>query len=489
MVGSSRVFTVVAAALLFGVSIDAQRNDSSSENHWPYWRGQAQNGVAQGDAPTEWSDTRNIAWKVEIPGRGHSSPIVWGNRIFVTTAVPTGRTAQPPAGEQGGRFGRGGRGFGGGSGGGSGASQEHSFEVFAVDRTAGKVVWRQVATTAVPHEGYHQQYGSFASNSPVTDGQRVYAFFGSRGIYVYDMDGKQVWQKDFGLQMRMFNQFGEGAGPVLDDGRLILLFDHEAEGFITMLDAATGREVWRTARTEGTNWAAPLVVTHAGRKQIVVNSQRKVRGYDYETGKPLWEAAGLGQNTIPRPVQYQDLVLVMSGFRNPALMAIRLGREGDLTGTDAIVWSATRGLSYRRVARALRGQALFRHRHRHGVVSRRRDRRAHVPTGAASQAIQLQGVSGRCRRQAVLRDGRGRRGRDEDWTESRRHRHQYADGSVVHRVAGRSRWRHVPAKPHTPFPNHWSAQLIGAHRRLGDQDAHSSPVRTFADRSCIKGAG
>ncbi len=359
MVGSSRVFTVVAAALLFGVSIDAQRNDSSSENHWPYWRGQAQNGVAQGDAPTEWSDTRNIAWKVEIPGRGHSSPIVWGNRIFVTTAVPTGRTAQPPAGEQGGRLGRGGRGFGGGSGGGSGASQEHSFEVFAVDRTAGKVVWRQVATTAVPHEGYHQQYGSFASNSPVTDGQRVYAFFGSRGIYVYDMDGKQVWQKDFGLQMRMFNQFGEGAGPVLDDGRLILLFDHEAEGFITMLDAATGREVWRTARTEGTNWAAPLVVTHAGRKQIVVNSQRKVRGYDYETGKPLWEAAGLGQNTIPRPVQYQDLVLVMSGFRNPALMAIRLGREGDLTGTDAIVWSATRGLSYSASPALYEGKLYF----------------------------------------------------------------------------------------------------------------------------------
>ena len=344
MVGCSRVLMVVATALFLSASIGAQRSDSPQDGNWPYWRGQAQNGVAPGDAPTQWSDTTNVAWKVEIPGRGHSSPVVWGNQIFVTTAVPTGRAAAAPpaAAEQGGRFGRGGR----GSGGGAGAAEEHNFEVLAFDRMSGKILWRQVATTAVPHEGYHQQYGSFASNSPVTDGQRVYASFGSRGIHVYDMSGKPVWQKDFGVQMRMFMQFGEGAGPVLDDGRLILLYDHEAEGFITMLDAATGREMWRTPRAEGTNWAAPLVVTHAGRKQIVVNSQRKVRGYDYETGKSLWEAAGLGQNTIPRPVQHQDLVLVMSGFRNPALMAIRLGREGDLTGTDAIVWTANRGLSY-----------------------------------------------------------------------------------------------------------------------------------------------
>jgi len=146
--------------------------------------------------------------------------------------------------------------------------------------------------------------------------------------------------------MRMFMAFGEGIGPVLDAGRLILLFDHEGDGILTMLDAATGRERWRTPRTDGTNWAAPLVVTHNGRKQIVVNSPRKVRAYDYDTGKPVWETAGLGLNTIPRAVQHRDQVLVMSGFINPALMAIRLGREGDLAGTDAIAWTANRGLSY-----------------------------------------------------------------------------------------------------------------------------------------------
>jgi outer membrane protein assembly factor BamB len=290
-----------------------------------------------------------VAWKVEIPGRGHSSPVIWGDRLFVTTAVPTGRQVEAPPADAagpgvGGRGGRGGFGRRGGDGG--GGSQEHSFEVMALDRATGKTLWRQVALTAVPHEGYHQQYGSFASNSPTTDGQRVYAFFGSRGVYVYDLEGRSVWQKDFGLKMRMFNGFGEGVGPVLDAGRLILLFDHEAEGFLTMLDAATGREIWRTPRNDGTNWAAPLVVTHAGRKQIVVNSARKVRAYDYETGRQIWEVAGLGQNTIPRPVQHQDLVLSMSGFRNPALLAIRLGREGDLAGTDAVAWTTNRGLSY-----------------------------------------------------------------------------------------------------------------------------------------------
>jgi outer membrane protein assembly factor BamB len=189
-------------------------------------------------------------------------------------------------------------------------------------------------------------YGSFASNAPTTDGQRVYAFFGSRGMYVYDLEGRPVWQKDFGLKMRMFNGFGEGVGPVLDDGRLILLFDHEGEGFVVMLDAATGKELWRSPRNDGTNWAAPLVVTHGGRKQVVVNSSRKVRGYEYETGRQIWEVAGLGRNTIPRPVQHQDLVLSMSGFISPALLAIRLGREGDLAGTDAVAWTTNRGLSY-----------------------------------------------------------------------------------------------------------------------------------------------
>jgi outer membrane protein assembly factor BamB len=327
-----------AAVLLFVSSIAAQQGRGPAADSWGHWRGPAQNGVAAGAAPTRWSDTNNIAWKVEIPGRGHSSPVIWGDRIFVTTAVPTLRKTDPASAASG----RGGR----RGDGGAGALEEHRFDVLALDRASGKIIWRQTAVTAVPHEGYHATYGSFASNSPTTDGQRVYASFGSRGLFAYDMSGKPVWQRDFNIQMRMFQEFGEGVGPVLDDGRLIVLFDHEGDGFLTMLDAATGRDIWRTPRTDGTNWAAPLVVGHNGRKQIIVNSPRKVRAYDYESGKQVWETAGLGLNTIPRAVQHGDTVIVMSGFINPRAMAIRLGREGDLAGTDAIKWTATRGLAY-----------------------------------------------------------------------------------------------------------------------------------------------
>jgi outer membrane protein assembly factor BamB len=208
------------------------------------------------------------------------------------------------------------------------------------------VLWQRTAKTAVPHEGYHNTYGSFASNSPVTDGKYVYAFFGSRGMYCYDMDGNLVWEKDFGVQMRMKLAFGEGTAPVIHGNKLILVFDHEGDSFISVLDRFSGKEIWRQSRDEKSNWSTPLVVEYGGKKQIVVSATKKVRSYDLETGKLLWECGGLGMNTIPQPVYQDDLVFVMSGFRDPKLMAIRLGGEGDLTNTGAVVWSQTRGNSY-----------------------------------------------------------------------------------------------------------------------------------------------
>jgi len=207
-------------------------------------------------------------------------------------------------------------------------------------------LWQRTAKTAVPHEGFHGQYGSFASNSPVTDGKHVYAFFGSRGIYCYDMEGNLVWEKDFGVQMGMRMAFGEGMAPVLSDDRLILVFDHEGDSFMVVLDKNSGKEIWRVDRDEGSNWAAPLVIEYEGRKQIIVNATNKVRSYDFDSGEVIWECGGLGDNPIPQPVKQGDLVLVMTGYRDPNLMAIKLGREGDLTGTDAVVWSQTRGNSY-----------------------------------------------------------------------------------------------------------------------------------------------
>lgn len=313
-----------------------------ADGNWPYWRGPAADGMAVGDAPVTWSSTENVAWKTDIPGLGHSSPVVWGGHIFLTTAIRTGgasaSAASPSAQPGGGRR----VGFGGGGG----PQVEHKFDVLALDRKTGKILWQRTAKTAVPHEGGHNQYGSFASNSPVTDGQYVYAFFGSRGMYCYDFKGTLIWDRDFGIQMRMKMQFGEGMAPVLAGDRLILVFDHEGESFIAAIDKKTGKDIWRVSRDERTNWAAPLVLTYKGRTQVVVAGSNKVRSYDLETGKVIWECAGLGANTIPQPVVQDDLVFVMTGYRDPMLMAIRLGREGDLTGTDAVVWTQTRGNSY-----------------------------------------------------------------------------------------------------------------------------------------------
>jgi outer membrane protein assembly factor BamB len=216
----------------------------------------------------------------------------------------------------------------------------------AIDRLSGKTLWQQTATTATPHEGYHRLYGSFASNNPATDGQRVYAFFGSQGLYAYDMNGALVWKRDFNQKMKMRLQFGEGAAVVLHEGKLITVFDHQEQGLLAVTDAATGKAVWSVPRNEGSSWSTPLVVTHQGRKQIVVTATPKAMAFDFETGKLVWEVSGLGLNPIPMPVQSGDVVYVMTGYRDPKLMAVRLGRTGDLTGTDAVVWEATRGLSY-----------------------------------------------------------------------------------------------------------------------------------------------
>jgi outer membrane protein assembly factor BamB len=302
--------------------------------HWPQWRGPFDNGVARTAAPVEWSGAKNLAWKIDIPGRGNSSPIIWGDRIFVTTAVPATLPAESASG--GGMR---------GPGGGTGAGIEHRFLVLCLDRKSGKMLWERTATVAKPHEGYHFRYGSFASNSPVTDGRYVYAFFGSRGMYCYDFEGKLIWKKDF-PPMRMRLGFGEGVAPVLDGDRLILNFDQEDNSFIVVLNKRDGSELWRSSRDEMSAWSQPLVVEYGGKRQVIVAASNKVRSYDAATGKLIWECRGLGANVIPAPVSAAGVVYVMSGFRNPNLMAIRLGREGDLTGSDAVLWSNTRGNSY-----------------------------------------------------------------------------------------------------------------------------------------------
>ena len=334
-----RLFAILCLLLaLPPLAANSAATTSAVEDHWPQWRGPFFNGMARGSAPTEWSDTKNVKWKVPIAGRGFSTPVVWGDKIFLTTAVPTGKLDDATAAAAAQRRTN--------PNGGTGEGQEHKFMVLCLDRKTGKTVWERVAKTAFPHDGYHRTYGSLASSSPITDGKFLYVSFGSRGIYCYDLDGKLIWEKDLGVKLRMRNQFGEGVAPMLAGNNLVVNFDQESGSFIVALDKRNGKELWRKTRDEISTWAVPLLVEHNGRKQLVTAGTNKVRAYDPENGKLIWETAGLGLNAIPAPVWQGDLVYVMTGHFNPKLMAIRLGKEGDLTGTDAIVWTQTRGTSY-----------------------------------------------------------------------------------------------------------------------------------------------
>ena len=268
--------------------------------------------MARGDAPLHWSDNEHIAWKATVPGLGHSSPVIWGDRIFLTTAVPTSSGRAAPGGPM----------------------LEHRFLVLCYDRNTGKQLWERVARVATPHEPAHSMYGSFASNSPITDGTHVFAFFGSRGLYAYTLDGALVWQKDFG-RLTMYSTFGEGAWTALDGDKLVVVLDHEGPSFLVALDKHTGRELWRTPRQGHTNWSGPYVTSDNGRKQVIMSATTAVVGYDLETGKELWRTRGLGQNSIPSPVAAGGLVFAMSGFRDPNLMAIRLGRVLRYAGLPA----------------------------------------------------------------------------------------------------------------------------------------------------------
>lgn len=349
-VGASALAVTLSTLSAAAVGEEARRN-------WPQWRGPLLNGVApDADPPLEWSESKNVKWKTRIPGFGTSTPIIWGNRVFILTAIKTGQPAEPPAvaalpapperppagqgegrrrpGAGGGAFGRSER-----------PTETHQFTVLCLDRATGKTLWQKVAREEVPHEGHHQDHG-FASASPVTDGEVVLAYFGSRGLHCFDLEGNLKWQKDFG-QMRTRNSFGEGSSPALHGNTVVVCWDDETDNdFIVALDKRTGKELWRNPRNEATSWATPLIVEHGNNLQVIVNATDKVRSYDLATGKELWSCGGQTGNVIPSPVADTSTVYVTSGFRGSALFAIALGRTGDLTGTDAIRWSHNRNTPY-----------------------------------------------------------------------------------------------------------------------------------------------
>lgn len=303
-----------------------------AEGNWPTWRGVDMTGVAaDADPPVEFSESKNLAWKVAIPGGGNGTPVVWGEKMFLQSAVRTGRTGTPPAkppeitGFMRSRFGT------------SRSNHVYQFNVVCLNRLTGKVLWQKTVREAVPHEGHHRDHG-YASFSPVTDGKHVWVSFGSRGVHCLDTDGKLIWSKDLGL-MYTRNSFGEGSSPALAGQALLVLMDQEGPSYLTALDRDTGRELWRKKRDEKSSWTTPLVVTAGGRMQAIVNGSNRTRSYDVKTGEVIWECGGQTQNVIPAPVTGFGMVYCASGFRGNTMQAIELGRTGDLTGSKAVRWS------------------------------------------------------------------------------------------------------------------------------------------------------
>jgi len=309
------------------------------EMYWPQWRGPLMTGEApHGDPPVEWSESKNIRWKIEIPGLGHATPIIWKDRIYVQTAVKTDqavdvqeaeeRPARPESrpGDRGGSWMQS-----------VTPTHVHRFVLLALDRGTGKTIWERTLREELPHEGGHQD-ASQASNSPVTDGEHVIAYFGSRGVYCLDVDGRLVWEKDFG-EMQTRRGFGEGSSPALFGGTVVVTWDHEGQSFIVALDKKTGEEKWRVDRDEPTSWATPLVVEADGKPQVVASATNRIRSYDLSTGELRWQCGGLTMNVIPSPFERDGLLYFGSGFRGSALLAVRYaGVSGDITNTKSVAW-------------------------------------------------------------------------------------------------------------------------------------------------------
>ena len=275
--------------------------------YWPRWRGPSGQGyTAPGTYANTWSPTRNIKWRVPIPGAGNSSPIVWADRIYLTSAQNNGSR----------------------------------LSLFAFSRTDGKMLWE----TPIPQQGVervHQKNG-YASATPTTDGRTIYASFGRHGLVAFDMNGKIVWHRKFGA---IDNYHGPAGSPVLYKDRVFLYQDHDGSpsqrAFVAAFDARTGNTLWETPRSQTVGWGTPVVIHSGMRDELIVNSQQRVTAYDPGTGKELWTVRGMTYEVIPTPVVGEGLVFASSGRAGPTF-AIRPGGTGDVTATH-VAWSTPRG--------------------------------------------------------------------------------------------------------------------------------------------------
>lgn len=324
--------TLIVLSLLAGFS----PGDDFAAN-WHQWRGPDGSGVSRtASPPLEWSETHNIRWKVAVEGQGGSSPIIWQDKVFLLTAIDTGRVdpdkVAPEEQTHKNPFGI------------KYPNTFHEYVVLCLDRSNGKVLWREVAATRVPVEGHHRD-NDFASSSPTTDGERLYVWFGSAGFYCYSLDGKQLWSRDLGTAETRLS-FGEASSPVVHEGKVILNRDQEGQSYVVVMDAATGDTLWREDRDEPSCWATPIVVEHDGVEQLITNGHNRVRSYNLENGDLLWECGGQVSNVTPSPVASNGLVYCMSGYRGSSVMALPLDAKGDISDSDQIAWRGDRGTPY-----------------------------------------------------------------------------------------------------------------------------------------------
>jgi outer membrane protein assembly factor BamB len=324
----------VIAAFVVASTCQMHAQVTNADRNWSQWRGPTANGVsATADPPVEWSEGKNVRWKVALPGKGHSSPIIFGERVYVTAAAPVGEAQKPVLDSAPGVHDS------------IPVTHRHQYMVLALNRIDGRVLWKKVLREEWPHEGGHET-GSPASNSPVTDGQFIYAFFGSRGLYCLDTNGAVVWQSDLG-KMQTLHAHGEGSSPVLHGDTLIVNWDHEGSSFLYAFDKRSGKQRWKVSRDDKTSWSTPLVVTSEGKAQVVVSATKRVRAYDIATGAQLWECAGLTDNVVASPVYWRGIVIAGNSYYSQAMVAIRLaGAKGDITGKTNLVWKINRLTPY-----------------------------------------------------------------------------------------------------------------------------------------------
>ena len=295
--------------------------DASAQTNWPQFRGSQSLGTSdEPGLPDTWSAEKNVVWKTEIPGRGWSSPIVWGDRIFVTSVVNEGTSKPPKKGLY----------FGGEQK--TPPDTVHRWMVYCIDWKTGKILWERMAHKGKPESTVHIK-NSYASETPVTDGERVYAYFGNLGLFCYDMNGKELWSRRWGAFKTRFG-WGPAASPVLYKDRIYIVNDNEQNSFLAAVDKRSGEEVWHVARDEKSNWAPPYIWENGQRTEIVTPGTGKIRSYDLD-GHVLWELKGMSSITIPMPFSRDGLLYICSGYvmdtKHRPVFAIRPGASGDIS--------------------------------------------------------------------------------------------------------------------------------------------------------------